>query len=250
MSISSISWRVSISSLIAVVLTFGMSTAAIAADPDGDIVEETPAVAPAEDGTGGGADISDEAYAGSYRSGEEESGTTYPPKDEGGVVAPVCDAGSTWYRASAYKHGRVTRWDSHYKNDSTLERFTWTTSTTKTVSAYANTSGSIDGNVAIKKIASISLGTTTGIGLSGEVASTYNYSREVTFDRPGKWVIYRGHLSGSGSVTRWKCYSNESGSYQIGSAKPFTFLDGSSGGLINCANSVTDRIAKNAKLYC
>ena len=249
MKISRAVSRALVASTIVALAAMATPSAARAAE-GGDIVDDTTAVAPAEDGTGGAADVADESLAGSYRSGEEESGTTYPPKDEGGVVAPVCDAGSTWYRTTAYKHGRVTKWSRYSQNDYTTSSFTWTTDHSVTVTATGNVSGTIDANVAIKKIASVAFGTTTDVGLSGETASKYSYTRSVTFNRPGKWVLYRGHDSGSGTVTRYRCNGSETGSYSIGSAKPFTFRDGTVWGLLNCANSTTDRVAKNAKNYC
>lgn len=249
MKISGIISRALLASAIVSLAATAMPSAARAAD-GGDIIEDAAVVAPAEDGTEGSADVPTETFAGSYRSGEEESGTTYPPKDAPGIVAPVCNSGSTWYRTTAYKHGRVTKWSRYSQNDYTTSSFTWTTDHSVTVTASGNVSGTMDANVAIKKIASVAFGTTTDIGLSGETATKYSYTRSVTFNRPGKWVLFRGHDSGSGTVTRVKCNGSETGSYTIGTAKPFTFRDGTVWGLLNCANSTTDRVAKNAKNYC
>jgi hypothetical protein len=166
-------------------------------------------------------------------------------------VPSVCDPHHTWYKVtSSTKSAKITRWSKHIKNDRTRESFKWSTSRTAGFKAKVDTTGSISGEIAIKKIAKATLGGGVSYGLEGQAATTRTYSRTVTFDRPGKWIIFRGVYSGSGKVSRYKCSSNGQSYSRIGFATASTFEKASVTGLINCAKSVNDRVARSAKAKC
>ena len=163
----------------------------------------------------------------------------------------LCDPNWEWVTVSSYTtSGKVTKWSTHYKNDSTHEGFTWATEKTLEITASVSASGSASGTLGLKKIAEVSLGLTTGYGLSGKVSVTTSYSRWVEFDRPGKWVFYAGHRTGGGTYTHYRCNSTGSAVITLGSGSGSTYENARATGLIDCSQSVSDRVALDAKTKC
>lgn len=259
---------------VAVALSLGLAPSASALALADDDETGTPITAPNEDGTGGANDIPEEIPAPDTIVSDDDTqswetpGEAPPPPEgcapmtsaarastagEAGIqcVELACDPNSVWYKvASSTKSGKLTRWDTHYKNDSTQETFEWTASSSATVKATVATSGTISGEVALRKIAKVTLGGGVDYGLEGELASTRGYKRTVTFNKPGKWVIYRGVYSGKGSVNRYLCAGNGRSYTRTGYASPSTFNSASETGLINCGESVSGYIPRAAKSKC
>lgn len=255
---------------VMIALSLGLvapSASALTFSDDGEV--DTPIVAPDEDGTGGANDTPEEEPAPDTIISEDgseswETSGDAPPPPEGCAVGdgptsevgtrciePRCDPYSVWYKVtSSTKSGKVTRWDRHYKNDSTRETFTWSVSNSATVKATVDTHGTIGGEAALKKVAKVTLGGGTAYGLEGQIASKKFYQRKVTFTKPGKWVIYRGVASGSGSVSRYKCSGNGQKYSRTGGASASTFSKATVTGLINCANSVSGYVPRAAKSKC
>lgn len=118
------------------------------------------------------------------------------------------------------------------------------------LSLFMNSSGSFAVSVGIKKLAEVALGISSGYGLEGEVASTSKYGREVVFQSPGKWIIWAGVYTGSGTVRRYRCNSTGTSYSQIGSGTGQTFKKARVTGLTNCAHSVSDLVERDAKAKC
>ncbi|SKC81756.1 hypothetical protein [Krasilnikoviella flava] len=196
---------------------------------------DTPIEAPADDGTNGAFDVPG-----------EETTTLLEPFAE-----TVCDPSSTWYKVtSSTKSGKVTAWGLHVKNDSTSETFTFSSDTTSTFTASTTLSGSGSASVGLAKIADVTLGTSAEAGLEGQVATKSSTSRKVTFKTKGKWVIWSGVYTGSGTTGYYKCASNGQSSSRIGYTTGKTFNKARITGLTNCANSVSNRVEVDAKRKC
>ncbi|MEV0566779.1 hypothetical protein [Dactylosporangium sp. NPDC050588] len=168
------------------------------------------------------------------------------------IAAPtVCEPNTVWIDVASYtKEGEATKWSVHYKNDSTPEHFAWSTTKVAEVTASASFGGTLGANASLKKIAELTLSTTTNYGLQGVISVTSTYTRDVSFSTPGKWVIYAGHYSGGGSYSERRCNSTGTVISTNGSGRAFTFDKARATGLINCANSVSDRVAADAKTKC
>lgn len=212
-------------------LSLGVFTAPAVADP-------TPV--PPSDGTNGAFDGPSVIVVGA---GDSNVATMLGPT--------LCEPSSTWLTATGTtKSGRVTTWDKHVKNDSTLERFTWTTETAVKVGASFSVSGTISASAGLAKIASASLGLTSNFGLTGEFASTRTVSRFVEFKSPGKWIIWAGVYTGAGTANQYKCSSSGTSYTRTGYGPGVTFGRARVTGLTNCANSVSDLVEVNAKARC
>lgn len=253
-------------------LSIGLAGPPASALVEADVADEVTAPeAPADDGTGGANDIPEEVPApdtvvseDGTESWETPSEAPPPPPSPcppdnaapAGSFAPlcaplVCDPNHTWYKVSgSSKHGRVTRWSKHVKNDSSRDVLTFTGENSRSITAKAEKKDSISGEVALKKIGKVTLGTEVSLGLEGHIATKSTFSISTTFTKPGKWIMWRGSDTGSGSVKRYKCSSNGQRYSLIGSATPFTFKKVSITGTTNCANSVSERIERNAKALC
>jgi len=171
----------------------------------------------------------------------------------GGVslyAVTVCEPNVTSYVVpSSTRSGQVTTWHKHVKNDATSETLSITTSNTVSIKATASVSGSLSGSVAIKKIAEVALGITGNYGLEGSYASTTGFTRSATFTSAGKWILYAGVYTGSGTVKKNTCNSSGTAiSTSTGTAS--TYNNARTTGLVNCANSVSDLVAVNAKTKC
>ncbi len=199
--------------------------------------------APAADGTNGANDIAPVQLISTAASRDSAAASTFGPT--------VCDAGSTWYTASGVtKSGSVTNWGKHIKNDSTPETFKFSTSSTATVKVTTNVTGQLSASAAVKKIAEVGLGLTSGYGTSGQIATTTSYSRTVSFSTKGKWIIWAGVYKGGGSVKMKKCSSTGKSYSTVGTGTAVTFEKARVTGLTNCANSVSDLVEINAKTRC
>jgi hypothetical protein len=177
-------------------------------------------------------------------------GTFMEAQDRSPLAGNVCIPNSTKYSTSSVtKRGRVTSWSKHVKNDSTKESFTWSSSRSVSVRATANVGGSLTASVAIKKIAEVALGLDASFGLEGSLATTSSFSRSVTFSAPGAWVIWRGVYTGAGTVTKRTCNSVGNAAY-VSKGNAFTYGKASVTGLTNCAKSVSDLVAIDAKRRC
>jgi hypothetical protein len=162
-----------------------------------------------------------------------------------------CDPNSIRYTASGViKSGAVTNWGMHTKNDATLETFTFSTINTATVRATVKVTGQLSASAALKKIAQVGLGLTSGYGLTGQYASSKSYSRSVSFSTAGTWIIWAGVYTGSGSVQMKKCSSDGKSLRTVGTGTAFTYKNATATGLTNCANSVNGLVAVNAKKLC
>lgn len=208
-------------------------------------LSEQSVLAPANDGTGGNQD-------GPAEIAVNEVGLVALRSE--GLVRPmaetVCEPRATSYRTSSVtKSGRVTTWHKHVKNDRTSETLSVSTSNSASVTASASVSGSLSGSVAVKKVAEVALGIDTNFGVSGTVASTSTYTRSVTFASAGKWIVYAGVYTGKGTVTKSVCNSTGT-AITRSSGTASTFSKARTTGLVNCANSVSDLVAVNAKSKC
>ncbi|MFE6720176.1 hypothetical protein ACFVDU_21675 [Streptomyces albidoflavus] len=168
------------------------------------------------------------------------------------IQAPViCEPGRASYSVSSHtKAGKVTAWGKHVKNDKTSETFTWTTGSTATYTASMSVSGNFSANAGIAKLAEVSLGGSVQYGKVKEKATTSSYSRQVTFNKPGKWIIWSGVYTGSGNVKRSECNANGTALKVTGNGAGKTFKKARVTGLTNCANSVSDAVERNAKAKC
>jgi hypothetical protein len=148
------------------------------------------------------------------------------------------------------KAGRVTKWAAHVKNDYTYEQFVFSTTQTSRIQATFSWTGTGSASVGIQKLAEVSLGTTTNFGGLGEYSVTNSYSRTVQFNRPGRWVIWAGHYTGSGSVAQRRCNTAGTGYSQIGSGSGNTYNRSTVTGLTDCALPAATLVEAHAKTLC